>query len=142
METMPHTQAQYKTTPLVKESPSGIENMPLFAEAAKKQKSSKKTFIDRLISSPILINQKKMCGRAALTDDKIHLFLEALEQHGGTMLQPALAQAMNLPLFRFRGIISIMQRILNVDGYPVLSFYTSSNTITINYELMRTQFEI
>jgi len=142
METMPHTEAQYKTTPIVKESSSGIENMPLFAEATKKHKFSKDTYIDRLINSPILVNQKKMCDRAALSDDKIHLFFEALEQHGGTMLQPALAQAMNLPLFRFRGIISIMQRILNVDGYPVLSFDTSSNTVSINYELMRTQFEI
>ena len=142
METMPHTEAQYKTTPLVKESSSGIENMPLFADAAKKHKSSENTYIDRLIRSPVLVNQKKMCGRAALSDDKIHLFLEVLEQHRGTMLQPALAQAMNLPLFRFRGIISIMQRILNVDGYPVISFDTSSNTISINYELMRTQFEI
>jgi hypothetical protein len=83
-----------------------------------------------------------MCGRAAPTDEKIRSFLETLDQQGGTMLQPALAQAMAQPLFRFRGIISIMQRIFNVDGYPVLSFDTASNTISINYELMQTQFEI
>jgi len=98
--------------------------------------------IDRLMGSPVLVNQKKMCGRAAPADKKIRSFLETLDQHGGTMLQPALSQAMAQPLFRFRGIISIMQRILNVDGYPVLSFDTASNTISINYELMQTQFEI
>jgi len=143
MEAMPpRTGPLYKITPLVAESSSGIEKMPLFVEAAKTQRSSKNTIINRLIGSPILVNQKKMCGRAVPPDEKIQLFLEALDQHGGTMPQPALAQAMNQPIFRFRGIISIMQRILNVDGYPVLSFDTSSNTISINYELMRTQFEI
>ena len=139
---LPHTGPTYKTTPLVSESSSGIEDMPLFAEAAKTQRSSKNTIINRLMGSPVLVNQKKMCGRAVPPDEKIQLFLEVLDQHGGTMLQPALAQAMNQPLFRFRGIISIMQRILNVDGYPVLSFDTSSNTIRINYELMRTQFVV
>jgi hypothetical protein len=133
---------EYKAGPATAKSPSSIEAMPLFAEAAKTHGPSKKPIIDRLMGSPVLVNQKKMCGRAAPTDEKIRSFLETLDQHGGTMLQPALAQATNQPLFRFRGIISIMQRILNVDGYPVLSFDTASNTISINYELMQTQFEI
>lgn len=143
METMPpHSGPEHKSALLETKSPSNIKAMPLFAEAAKTHGSSKNTIIERLMGSPILVNQKKMCGRATPPDEKIQLFLEVLDQHGGTMLQPALAQAMQQPLFRFRGIISIMQRILNVDGYPVLSFDTASNTIGINYELMQTQFEI
>lgn len=143
MEAMPsRTGPEYKPAPLATKSPSNIEAMPLFAEAAKTNGFSKNTIIERLMGSPVLVNQKKMCGRAVPPDEKIQLFLEALEQHGGTMLQPALARATQQPLFRFRGIISIMQRILNVDGYPVLSFDTSSDTIHINYELMQTQFEI
>ncbi len=143
IEAMPmRAEPRYHAEPLATEGPSEIENLPLFAEAAKRQRSSKNTLINRLMGSAVIDSQKKLCGRAAPPDEKIQLFLEILDQHGGTMLQPALAQAMNQPLFRFRGIISIMQRILNVDGYPVLLFDTSSDTISINYELMQTQFEL
>ena len=65
-----------------------------------------------------------------------------MTSHGGTILQPALAQALGQPLLRMREIISVMQRILNVDGYPVLVFDSASGAVSINHKLLRTQFRI
>jgi len=41
-----------------------------------------------------------------------------------------------------RGIIAIMQRILNVDGYQVLNFDTTSATVSINANLLKAQFRL
>ena len=126
-------------------STEGLQNisaMPLFAKAPKTEQTLKDDLIEKLMGSPMLIHQKELCGRAAPTDEKIRQFLQALDRHGGTLLQPAMAMEMNQPLFRFRGIISMMQRILNVDGYPVLGFDTESDTISLNSDLMKTQFEL
>jgi hypothetical protein len=99
-------------------------------------------WIDNLLKSDVLQNQKKLCGRAVLSDDMICKFLKTISSHGNTVIQPALAQEIGQPLMRIRGIVSIMQRILNVDGYPVLTFEPASGTIRINKQLLKTQFKI
>ena len=52
----------------------------------------------------------------------------------------ALAERLGVPLFRLGGIVSALRRILNVDGYDVLSVDDSSETIELNRELLDTQF--
>ena len=39
-------------------------------------------------------------------------------------------------------MIAAMQRLLNVDGYPVLSVDRPSDTVELNLELTRKQFEL
>lgn len=103
---------------------------------------SAEDWLDNLLNSEILLNQKKLCGRAVLPDEIIYNFIKTVSSHGGTILQSTLAQSIGYPLIRIRGIISVMQRILNVDGYPVLTFDAASSTIKINNQLLRTQFKI
>ena len=57
-------------------------------------------------------------------------------------MKPSLAQALGVPLFRVDGLVQNICRILNVDGYEVLSFDRSTETITLNIKLLKTQFEI
>ena len=95
-----------------------------------------------LLRSEVLQNQKKLCGRAVLSDEMIYKFIKTVSSHGGTILQSTLAQSIEQPLTRIRGIISVIQRILNVDGYPVLTFDSASSTIKINNQLLKTQFRL
>jgi hypothetical protein len=53
-----------------------------------------------------------------------------------------LAQQLGLPLIRVDGLIQNYRRLLNVDGYDVLSYDQPSETIALNIELLRSQFEI
>ena len=47
-----------------------------------------------------------------------------------------------MPLFRLGGIVSALRRILNVDGYDVLSVDDASDTVQLNRDLLDTQFGI
>ena len=57
-------------------------------------------------------------------------------------MKPSLAQALGVPLFRIDGLVQNVSRILNVDGYEVLSFERATETIALNINLLKTQFEI
>ena len=57
-------------------------------------------------------------------------------------MKPSLAQALAVPLFRVDGLVQNISRILNVDGYEVLSFDRNTETISLNTKLLKTQFEI
>ena len=47
-----------------------------------------------------------------------------------------------LPLIRVDGLIQNYRRLLNVDGSDVLSYDYPSETIVLNIELLKTQFEL
>ena len=66
--------------------------------------------------------------------------LSALDARGGKLTGPALAESLGVPLFRLGGIVSALRRVLNVDGYAVLSVDETSETIELNRDLLATQF--
>jgi hypothetical protein len=43
---------------------------------------------------------------------------------------------------RLLGLIAIVQRVLNVDGYPVIARDEASDTIQLNRELLLQQFDL
>ncbi len=114
------------------------EELPLFADTKKKAGG----WIDELLASDVLKSQRKLAGRSTLTDERIREFLGCLEAQGGTLLASALAQRIRQPLLRIRGIITAMQRLLNVEGYSVLTYDAASETVSINHELLKRQFEL
>lgn len=56
-------------------------------------------------------------------------------------MKPAFAQRLAVPPIRIDGFLASLQRILNVDGYPVLTS-DASQTIRLNLMLLREQFEL
>ena len=58
------------------------------------------------------------------------------------MTVPALARELGVPAFRFRGLLAAVQRLLNVEGYPVLIRDETSNTAELNVDLLKKQFEL
>jgi hypothetical protein len=100
------------------------------------------TWIDRLLHSPMLQARLQQAGRVALPPEKLRGFLRALDERGGTMLRGALAQKLGEPGLRMPGIIAAMRRVLNVEGYAVLSVDDVSGSVVLNRQLLEMQFEL
>jgi hypothetical protein len=111
----------------------------LFGETAA---STAPAWLDSLFASEVFASQKAAAERILPTDDKIRSFLLALHERGGKLTRTALAQKLGVPPMRVPGTILAMRRLLNVEGYDVLSLDEESDTVALNLELLRVQFEL
>lgn len=100
------------------------------------------SWIDRLLASPIFDAQKAQAGRVVLPDDRVRACLAALDQHGGKLTRAALAHALGVPLLRVGGLVTVLRRLLNVDGYSVLTLDETSDTVELNVPLLTIQFDL
>ena len=99
-------------------------------------------WIERLLSSPIFAAQRRVAGRRAPDDQLVRTLLAALETHHGRMARRVLMQVLGAPEFRLRGILTGVQRLLNVDGYQVIALDDISDIVTLNHQLLNTQFQL
>lgn len=74
--------------------------------------------------------------------EQLKRFLVLLEQRNGRVLRGHLAQQLEMPLLRVDGLIQNYRRLLNVDGYDVLSYEQASETVSLNIQLLKSQFEL
>jgi hypothetical protein len=101
-----------------------------------------KDWIKRLLSSQEYQAQKAMIRRHAPDDALVQSSLEALEASGGLMTPAAFARAANLPPARLDGLIARMQRLLNVDGYEILTLNRNENKVELNVARLKKQFDL
>lgn len=125
-------------TPVLKPqySPEGQAELPFSGT------TGPRTWIDHLIDSPVFVRQVAVAGRSAPAAERVRRFLFALDERGGRILRQALAQKLGEPELRIPGLIASLRRILNVDGYPVLSVDDASGSVTLNRQLLEVQFEM
>ena len=100
------------------------------------------TWLNQLFASAVLAEQKAHAGRAVPGDDVIRKILSAVNEQGGKMMAAALARKMDLPPFRLYGLVAAVQRVLNVEGYSILTRDEASDTIELNRELLCRQFDL
>lgn len=99
-------------------------------------------WVSRLLGTPVFATQKQLGGRAVPADDVFSRLLTALDRRGGKMTSVAMARALDYPPLRLRGLLAVAQRVLNVDGYAVLSRDEVSDTVELNRELLLVQFDL
>jgi hypothetical protein len=99
-------------------------------------------WISRLLASPLFEQQKKLAGRSAPADDLLRAILRTLDQRGGRMTSAAMSRAMSFPAVRLRGLLAVTQRLLNIDGFSVLTRDEASDTVELNRELLKRQFDL
>lgn len=116
-----------------------VADLPLFCA---KQTVAGPDWIGRLLRSDVFRHSQGLCGRAALSEARIGRLLTILAERGYTVMQERLAVDLAEPAFRLPGIISVAQRMLNVDGYTVLSYDQVSGTIVLDKALLHKQFEL
>jgi PglZ domain-containing protein len=95
-----------------------------------------------LLSSPVFDEQKRLGGRAVPANDVLSRLLIAIDERGGKITSPALARAIQFSPMRLRGLLAIAQRILNVDGFSVLTRDEVSNTVELDRNLLCRQFDL
>lgn len=125
------------------EKPRKEVSLPLFAKATEtKEAVAGVRWVEDIFTSEMFERQKKMAGRVRITDEQIKSVLIALTSRGGTMTETALASQLGLPAHRLSGLLAMLQRIINVDGYLILDRKESSDTVVLNDKLLKKQFEL
>jgi len=119
-----------------------VKGLELFEQAESKKAETSQTWIDALLDSKIYLEQLKLAVRGGPQREMMTTLIKAIDARGGSIMKPSLAQTLGVPLFRIDGLIQNISRILNVDGYEVLGFDRSTETISLNIKLLKTQFEI
>ena len=115
--------------------------LPFETESAGDQQAEV-AWIGALLASDRFALQRKRAGRTAPPEAELVALLRALEARGGTLTRAALAQGLNKPVTLLSGFLAGARRVLNVDGYDVLSVDEAADRVSINTALLSTQFEI
>ncbi len=112
----------------------------LFGEVSKTPSSSG-TWIDDLLASEVYRAQAEHLGaRGRPDDDRVRAVLGALDAHGGTSTQIALARAAGIPEVRINAVLVAMRRLLSIDGYNGLSLAAEGDSVSIDLPTLRAQF--
>ena len=99
-------------------------------------------WIDRFLESDLFTAQREQAARTALPEERIRTILTELDRRGGKLTTAALAAHLGVPQFRLGDIVSALRRILNVEGYDVLTVDEASETVALNRNLLDTQFNL
>jgi hypothetical protein len=98
---------------------------------------------DSVLASPVYVRQRKLAGRSAPTDDQVRALLAGLLGAPGNRLgQSQVAVALRIPPAMFRGALAQVQRLLNVEGYPVVALDADGATTILDEPLLREQFGV
>ncbi len=95
-----------------------------------------------LLLSPVFHEQKRLGGRSVPSDAVLIKLIQAIDERGGKITSAALARAIETPPLRLRGLLAVAQRVLNVDGYDVLSRDELSETVQLDRKLLLKQFDL
>jgi hypothetical protein len=114
----------------------------LFAEPQSTTASAVPGWIAALLHSDTYRAQRERAGRIAPPDTTVRQILEALEAHKGRAPRSVVARAVAQPEIRLRGIMAGLQRVLNVEGYPIVTVDEATGTVELQRELLRKQFQI
>lgn len=120
-----------KTTPAAAASPIEVPAV-----------ASGEDWIERLFASQAYKDQKGKIKRHPLDDGTVRASLQALVASGGIMTPVAFATAANVAVARLDGMMAKLQRILNVDGYEIITLDRTENRVELSVAKLRRQFDI
>ena len=96
-----------------------------------------------VIGCAIYREQRNRASRVAITDEQVGKLLTALLAAPAHRLDPeSAAAALGVAAIQLTGALSQVQRLLNVEQYPVLSRDADGATVVLDAGLLREQFEV
>lgn len=97
-------------------------------------------WIAALFATDVFAIQQQLVPRNRPDNAILGRLLAALDARGGKLTAPALARALEYAPVRLPGLLSMAQRIFNVDGYPVLCIDPQSDTVQLDKQTLLVQF--
>lgn len=97
-------------------------------------------WINDVLSSEIYAVQLGAAGRTKPPEDRVRASLGVLHRRGGVANFAVIAQATGMPLGRVAGFVAILARVLNVDGFGVLTVDNTAQEVRLDEQLLHTQF--
>jgi len=98
-------------------------------------------WVNALIMNAVFRQQIELPGNR-IKPEQIADALRALDSGGGRLLRPVFASRMNLALVRVGTTVAAMQRVLNYDGYGVLSIDDATDMVILDRPLLERQFSL
>lgn len=96
-----------------------------------------------VVASKAYAAQQKMAGRVDLSDETIARLIDGLAAAPGQRLPtPKVAVLIGSSNSRVRMAISQVAKLLNVEGYPVVTLDPRTQTVTLNTPLLEEQFGV
>jgi hypothetical protein len=134
--------AQLKPKPRKKSVPVDDGEGLFSADVASQARSaaSDEDLVPALVASPAYSSQRAMAGRRALPDDQVVVFLRAIVERGYRAHRDTVAAAVGVPSTDVGHVLSAVKRLVNIDGYDVLSLDSDGVTYKIDQALLRDQF--
>lgn len=122
-------------------APAGLFDIPEPVTAPVPADSGALSLAKRVTSSKTYQRQKSIAGRLTITDDQIRALLAALLAASGRRI-PAeeAARTLGYATTRLQGAISTVKRVLDVEGYVVLSYEAESGHVVLDDAMLREQF--
>lgn len=104
--------------------------------------TQRSAWIDTLFGSSIYQQVKNRAGRTAVKEEQLRALIQLLDQHQGQVMEAVVLRHLAIPKLRLRGFLAGAQKLLNIDGYPILSVDRESQTIKLSISDLKTQFEL
>ncbi|MBW3603230.1 MAG: BREX-2 system phosphatase PglZ, partial [Actinobacteria bacterium] len=96
-------------------------------------------WLEAWLASEEFAAQRRGHARVQLDDARIAALLAALDT-AGPVGREALAREVGMAPTRLDGALSVLRRLVNLDGYPVLSIDRDADEVTLDVGLLREQF--
>ena len=95
-----------------------------------------------VVASSVFAGQQARAGRHSLPAELVTKALRTLLAGGGRAHKETIARALEVSVVRFNGYLSVFKRLLNVEGYEVLSLDADGHTLLLDVDLLKTQFGV
>jgi hypothetical protein len=98
--------------------------------------------VDTLLASDAFASHRRNVRLPRpLADDRLRGYLDAIAANGNSVTLGALASASGEPAGTLRMTLSVVQRLLNIDGAEILAV-RDDGSVVCNVELLALQFDL
>jgi len=102
--------------------------------------SAAPAWVDEVIASELFAVQLGALGRSKPPPDRVRSAMAALAQRGGVASFATIAASTGMPLTRVAPFLAVLTRLLNADGYAVLTVDQSGEAARLDEALARSQY--
>jgi hypothetical protein len=93
-----------------------------------------------IVTTSTYADQKRYVRK--MKDDEVAKAIDALRGADGTLSAAVLAETVGRGGAAFDGFVANLERLLNIDQYPIISRIDAGRTISLNIALLGEQFGV